>query len=151
MISKILSPNQCDSVTLEFTSFIDNELKKYRAKVEEFDENHDRMDDFYFNRVFANNNADLSFIIKVVLTLSHGQASTERKFSVSNTVLDNNMKEEGTVARKYIFDHVRGKKIMPYSIEINKDLHSSVKGASAGYRKHLERKKSETFISQKEK
>ena len=31
---------------LECTSFIDNELKKYRGKVEEFGENHDRMDDF---------------------------------------------------------------------------------------------------------
>ena len=27
---------------LEFTSFFDNELKKYIAKVEEFNENHDR-------------------------------------------------------------------------------------------------------------
>ena len=62
------SPNQCDSTTLEFTSFIDNELKKYRAKVEEFDENHDRLDDFCFNQVFTNNYADLSFVIKVVLT-----------------------------------------------------------------------------------
>ena len=40
---------------------------------------------------------------------------------------------------------------MPHSIEINKDLYSSVKGASARYREHLKWKKSETVISQKEK
>ena len=40
---------------------------------------------------------------------------------------------------------------MPYSIEIKKDLYSSVQGVSAGYREHLERKKSETVISQKGK
>ena len=40
---------------------------------------------------------------------------------------------------------------MPYSIEIKKDLYSSVQGESAGYREHLERKKSETVISQKRK
>ena len=40
---------------------------------------------------------------------------------------------------------------MPHSVEINKDLYSSVKGASARYREHLERKKSKTVISQKEK
>ena len=40
---------------------------------------------------------------------------------------------------------------MPYSIEIKKDLYSSVHGVSAGYRGHLERKKSETVISQKRK
>ena len=40
---------------------------------------------------------------------------------------------------------------MPHSIEKNKDLYSSVKGASARYREHLKWKKSETVISQKEK
>ena len=138
MISKIFSPNQCNSTMLEFTSFINNELKKYRARVEEFDKNHDRSDDFYFNKVFANNYDDLPFFMKVVLTLSHCQASTERQFSFSNTVLDNNIKEENTVARKHIIHHMRSKKLMPYFIEINKDLHSSVKRASARYKEHIE-------------
>ena len=40
---------------------------------------------------------------------------------------------------------------MPHSIEITKDLYSSVKGASARYREHIEWKKSKTVISQKEK
>ena len=40
---------------------------------------------------------------------------------------------------------------MPHSIEIKNDLYSSVQGASARYSEHLERKKSETVISQKEK
>ena len=31
-----------DSVMMQFTSFIDNELKKYRDKVEEFNKNRDR-------------------------------------------------------------------------------------------------------------
>lgn len=105
MISKILSPNQYDSVTLELTSFIDIDLKKYRAKVEEFDENQDRLDDFCFNQVFANNYADLSFVIKVVLSLRHGHTSAEQQFSITNIVLESNMKEESIVARKHI-DHV---------------------------------------------
>ena len=75
MISKILSPNQRDSILLEFTSSIDNKLKKYRAKVKEFDENHDWLDDFCFNQVFAKNYTDLPFVVKVVLTLSHDQHS----------------------------------------------------------------------------
>ena len=106
MISKILSPNQYDSVTLEFTSFIDTDLKKYRGKVEEFNENLDRLDDFCFNQVFANNYADPSFAIKVVLTIRHGHASTEQQFSITNIVLDSNMREESIVARKHIIDHV---------------------------------------------
>ena len=40
---------------------------------------------------------------------------------------------------------------MSYSIEIKKDLYSSVQGASARYRDYLERKKLKTVISQKER
>ena len=109
MMSKILSPNQCNFITLEFTSFIGNELKRYRAKLEEFDENHDGLGDFCFNQVFANNYADLSFVIKVVLTLSHDQTFTEPQFSINDTVLDNYLKEESIVARKHITDCVINK------------------------------------------
>ena len=109
MVYKILSPNQCDSITLEFTSFIDNKLKKHRAKVQAFDENHDWLDNFCFNQAFANNYANLSFVIKVVLTLSDDQAFTEQQFSINNAVLDNNMKEESIVTRKHIIDHLRNR------------------------------------------
>ena len=61
------------------------------------------------------------------------------------------MKEESIEARKHIIDHMRNKKLMSYSIEINKDLYSSVQGESARYREHLGRKKSKPVISQKEK
>ena len=91
---------------MEFTSFIDIDLKKYRAKVEEFNENQDRLDDFCFNQVFANNYADLSFAIKVVLTLRHGHRSTEQQFSITNIVSYSIMKEESIIARKHIIDHV---------------------------------------------
>lgn len=64
---------------LQFTSFVDNELKKYRDKVEEFNKNQDRQDDFCYNQVFANNCSDLSFAIKVVLnnlaTVKHPQSN----------------------------------------------------------------------------
>ena len=110
MISIILSPNQCDSITLEFTSFIGNELQKYRAKVEEFNENHNWSDNFCFNQVFANNYAGISHVIKVFLTLSHGRASTEQQFSITNIVLDNNRKEESVVAKQHITDQLWSKK-----------------------------------------
>ena len=101
-----MSPNKYDSVTLDFTGFIDTDLKKCGAKVEEFNEKQHRLDDFYFNQVFANNYADLSFAIKVVLTLRHSHTSTEQQFSITNIVLDSNMKEESIVARTHIIDHV---------------------------------------------
>lgn len=150
MSFSILSPAQCDSAVLEFNSFLDNELKKHRDNFEKFEESKNRLDDFYFNYAFVNCYENLSFIIKVVLTLSHGQASIERQFSVNHLVLDNNMKEESIVARKHIIDHMKSNSLMPYSIEISKDFYSSVKSASHKYREYLEEKKKEKFVGQKE-
>ena len=86
-----------------------------------------------------------------VIKLSHGQASTEQQYSVNNTVLDEDMKEESLVVRKHITDHMQSKELMPYSIEINKNLYSSFKGALARHKEKFERKKCQTVISQKEK
>ena len=51
-------------------SFIDNELKTYRAKVEDFDENHDQVGDFYFNQVFANNMLIFRLLSELFLPLA---------------------------------------------------------------------------------
>ena len=67
-------------------------------------------------------------------TVKHPQSDN---LASTTTVLDNNMKEESIVARKHIIDRMRSKKLMPYSIEIDKDLYSSVKRASVRCRKHL--------------
>ena len=61
------------------------------------------------------------------------------------------MKEESLVVRKHITDHMQSKELMPYSIEINKNLYSSFKGALARHKEKFERKKCQTVISQKEK
>ena len=44
--------------------------------------------------------------MKITLTLSHGQASAERSFSVNNTVINVNMSEDSIVAEKIIKDHI---------------------------------------------
>ena len=61
---------------------------------------------------------NLAFVIKIILTLSHGQAAIERSFSINKSVLDVNMKEESIVACKTIKDHRLSNDIQPDMIEI---------------------------------
>ena len=68
-------------------SFIDNELKTYRAKVEDFDENHDQVGDFYFNQVFANNMLIFRLLSELFLPLA--TAKHPQSDNINNTVLDN--------------------------------------------------------------
>ena len=63
--------------------------------------------------------------MKIILTLSNGQASAERSFNVNNTVINVNMSEDSIVAKKIIKDHMISDKLTPESVEItNKLLHS---------------------------
>ena len=59
---------------------------------EEFMEESDWLDNFFFQKVNIKNYENLIFVVKLVLTLSHGQASVERWFSVNSQVLDNTCK-----------------------------------------------------------
>ena len=73
----------------------------------------------------------------MVLTLSHGQASVERQFSVNNSVLDVNMKEDSIVARKLIRDHMLAHSLTPESFTITKPLITSCVNAHRKYQEHL--------------
>ena len=72
----------------------------------------------------------LVFVVKLVLTLFHGQVPIEQEFSISNTVHNNNTKEDAIMPRKYIIDHLNSHKLKPHTIEI-KDLFKAVKSAQS--------------------
>ena len=91
------------------------------------------MDDFYFADLDLGKFPDLSFLIKIVLTLSHGQAAVERSFSVNNSVLNLNMKEDSIVANKIVKDHMISNSLKPYTIAITNQLIRSVSAARQKY------------------
>ena len=106
-----MSPFQCDIAVQEFDQFYDNEFKKFRVAFAEFDGNKTRLDHFYFKRVNVNAYETLSFVIKVVLTISHEQASVERQFSVNNLLVDHNMENDTIIAKKHIINHMNAHKL----------------------------------------
>ena len=63
---------------MDFTSFYSKEFKKFRMEFEEFKEESDRLDNFFFQKVNIQNYETLSFFVKLVITLSHGQVYVER-------------------------------------------------------------------------
>ena len=110
---------------------------------EKIKEESDPLDNFFFQKVNIQNYKTLSFVVKLVLTLSHGQAFVERQFSVNNQVnnmIDNNMQMMSIVAWKQTINHMKVNQLTPYSIDISKDLLLSVKGASTRYRIYLGKK-----------
>ena len=52
------------------------------------------------------NTKNSRFLLKIVLTLSHGQASVECSFILNKSVLNHNISEDSIFAKKAIRDHM---------------------------------------------
>ena len=79
-LNKLIT-KQCDVITTEFKKFLDVEVKTVQRESVIFSQKDDRLDDCYFKVASISKDKDLSFVVKLILTLSHGQASVEHVFS----------------------------------------------------------------------
>ena len=102
-----------------------------------------RLDDFYFKELKVAKYPEFCLVIKIVLTLSHGQAYVERGFSLNNAVLESNMKHDSVVSKRLIQDHLVSNNLKPHTMEINSKLRSSCRQARQRYHTHLEELKKE--------
>ena len=76
----------------------------------------DRLDYYYFQICNSDNVSALNFklkkVLKIVLTLSHGQAEVERGFSLNKEVTVENLSEGNLVARRLLCQFVNRKKVV---------------------------------------
>ena len=100
MSLKILSASECDQTAAEFSPFYENDFVRIKSDFENFNRNDCRLDAFWFDKVEIHKFDKLSFVIKLVLTIHHGQASVEREFNVNSTVNEINMKHDFIIAKK---------------------------------------------------
>ena len=82
--------------------------------------------------------------LKNVLILSHGQASDESSFCVSNTIFKDNLKCKSITARKTIIDHMKSKWLKTHTVPGTKDLLHSVKPYRSRYQEHLRQQRKES-------
>ena len=66
------------------------------------------LDDFYFKKL----NVDLRrynkcpSVVKIILTLSHGQAAVKGRFSLGKSILQVKIKEDSIFAKEIVRDHL---------------------------------------------
>ena len=118
----ILTSVKCNKITAQFTDFTGSQLKLYAEKFRCFESSTKDLDEFYFNNIDLQSFKELSFLVKTILTLSHGQASAERGFTVNNTVINVNMSEDSIVAKKIIKDHMISNNLTYESLQITNKL-----------------------------
>ena len=97
-----------------------------------------RLDDFYFKDIKLAKYPDLAAIFKLLFTLSHGQASVERGFSINKTVLEDNISTNAIVGRRYVKDHLLSNNLKPHTVNITSEMKVAFKFSSQRYQMKLE-------------
>ena len=80
---KIVSPTFAEKVLLQYCDMINNSNTTEKEKFAKFNSTGDRLDKFYFDTLLTDLHPELEKLIKLILTLSHGQGSIERGFTVN--------------------------------------------------------------------
>lgn len=89
---------------------------------ESFKDGSDRLDVYFADRL--SNSSELKALwgfVKILLNLSHGQASVERGFSVNKQAEEVNLAEESLVARRCIVDHIRRVSLIIFVFILNRN------------------------------
>ena len=141
--NKIMSSTDCNKTASQFNRLIDSEVNKLRVEFEVFDQTLHCLDEFYFQKVQIQNYKTLTFPLKIIFTLSHGQPVVECVFSINQQVINQNMKSETIIARRFIKDGMIIHGLTPQSICIDCPLSKSVKSAGVKYKCYQEQQKKE--------
>ena len=121
----------------------------YTKKFISYDRATQKLDDFYFNStVNVKKYPELSFVLKVVFVLSHGQAAVERGFNLRDQSLKENISAESLNAHRIITDHMISCNVKPETIDISNKLLLCAKSSRVKYeeakKQNREKEESET-------
>ena len=103
-----------------------------------FDLKKEKLDKFLFHSPNLLLSPEIQSIIKLVLVLSHGQASAERGFNINKSVNKVNISQDSIVTRKLIIDHMQEKNLTPSKIELSPSLIKSIKASRQRYSVYLD-------------
>ena len=117
-------------------------MAHHKEKFLSFDRKNQRLDDFFFQSMKVEDKyPDLALVMKIVLTLSHRQASVEQGFNDNNLVLKQNLKKESITARRLIKNYMSANSFKPRTITINQKLERSIKAAWGRYNQQKKRRR----------
>ena len=95
---KRLPSREADAAKLEFSNFLSTTVKENKDSFVKFDKETDRVDTFIW-QFFLDTNKFIMLpkVLKMLMILSHGQATVERGFSVSGKLLVENLYTESFI------------------------------------------------------
>ena len=83
----------------------------------------------------------LAEVLKIILALSHGQASVESGFSVNKSFLVENLATKSLIPQMIVYEHMKVNNVSAKNVEIYPTLSRSVKHARHRYSIYMEQQK----------
>jgi hypothetical protein len=136
---KLIDFETGDNALTEFAKFLANEATREEQKLLEFKRSEQRLDDLYFKVLQVHKNYPaFATLLKIIFTVSHGQASVERGFNDNNVVLKDNISDISVIARRFLKNYMRVNDVEPCKMQISQDLLKSVTASRQRYQTYLE-------------
>jgi hypothetical protein len=134
----------------EFAKFLANEATREEQKLLEFKRSEQRLDDLYFKVLQVHKNYPaFATLLKIIFTVSHGQASVERGFNDNNVVLKDNISDISVIARRFLKNYMRVNDVESCKMQISRDLLKSVTASRQRYQTYLEDQRKESKKKEK--
>ena len=149
--TKWIIPRNGDEINSEYKRYVEKVAVGNCESFLKFSKLEDRLDEFYFSSVGGlDEYPQLCKVIKMVLTLFHGQASVERGFNINKAMLQPNLMSKSLTSQRLVYDDMKAHNSSAESVVITKQLRDSVKRARNQQLIDLaERKKQESDNAQK--
>ena len=133
----LVKASNCDKITSQFSS-LKSDVESHPGDLQVmFPEK--RLDEFYFKTMKVGiRYPELSVVLKIILTLSHGQADVERVFSLNKGTLQTSIGENSIVSKRLVKDHMLTNGLKPHEMDFPQDFMASCRKARNRYHEYLE-------------
>ena len=129
-----ISSKTADLAKKEFAVLLKAANSEHKDAFLTFNQKKDAIDSFFGDLMSENVKYKNCWnVFMMIFTLSHGQASVERGFSVNKELLVENLMEESVKSQKMVYDHIRSADKPITEIPITNDLIKSCKLAHSRY------------------
>ena len=133
---------EADTVLAEYRKLVSDTKRYHLDKFSSFKITTDRLDSFLFEVLQNQNESQQLWItVQLILTLSHGQATVERGFSVNKEVLAPNLQETSLVAMRPVHSSMQVARCKVADFVVNDALLSSCAHARNRYQMYLMERK----------
>ena len=104
-----VAANQCDDIKWQYDDFLENvEHSKLEFGTFHFTNKSDRIDNFLHQHMGSKPCYQALWkVCKMLLILSHGQASVERGFSINKQIAVENLQERSFIAQRVVIDYLK--------------------------------------------